>query len=151
MRPGYGVYTGRSASFSAHTSAATAAKIMHLIAGRTRAFVVAIFFVVVLTAQAQESVQEVALPPWSEPTLPSMEPALSTQAAPIPSVAEQLPSTLAEPLPTSTEPLPSSEEAFPSSPDPWLLRRATLQRKQVLCRRQRQEGLTVASARRMLP
>ena len=119
MRPGYAVYIHRVAPFSARTAAAIATEIAHLIAGRTPVFVVAIFFGVVLAAQAQESVQEVALPPWSEPTLPSMEPAPSTQEAPLPSVTEPLPSTLAEPLPSSTEPLPSSEEAFPSSPDPW--------------------------------
>ena len=119
MRPGYGVYTGRFAPFSTDKAAATAARITHGIAYRTWAVVVAIFFGVVFAAQAQESVQEAGLPPWSEPTLPSMEPPPSTQAAPMPSVAEPLPSALAEPLPTSTEPLPPSEEAFPSSSDPW--------------------------------
>ena len=80
-----------------------------------------------LATQAQESVEEVALPPWSEPTLPSTEPAPSTQAAPLPpapevgtSAPEPLPpTTTTEPLPSSPEPLPSSEQAFPSSPDPW--------------------------------
>ena len=111
MRPGYAVYI--------RGVAAIAAEIVHLIAGRTPAFVVAIFFGVVLVAQAQESAEEVALPPWSEPTLPSTESAPSTQATSLPSVPEQLPSTSAEPLPSSTAPLPSSEEAFPSSSDPW--------------------------------
>ncbi len=90
------------------------------------ALVAAVFFAVVLAAQAQESVEEVALPPWSEPTLPSSEPAPSTQAAPLPpvpepvtSAPEPLPPTPAEPLPASSEPLPSSEQAFPSSPNPW--------------------------------
>ena len=119
MCPGNAVYIRRFARFLARTAAAIAAEIAHLIPGRTPAFVVAIFFGVVLSAQAQESGQEVALPPWSEPTLPSTEPAASTQAAPLPSVAEPLPSTPEEPLPSSTAPLPSSEEAFPSSPDPW--------------------------------
>jgi len=111
MRPGYALYV--------HPFA-------HLIVGRTSALVAAMFFAVVLATQAQESIEEVALPPWSEPTLPSSEPAPSTQAAPLPSVPEplpsapeSLPSTPAEPLPSSSAPLPSSEEAFPSSPNPW--------------------------------
>src|SRR6267378_1807274 len=79
MRPGYALYIYRFAQ---------------LIAGRTSVLVVTMFFAVILSTQAQESVEEVALPPWSEPTLPSSEPAPS-------------------------EPLPSSEQAFPSSPDPW--------------------------------
>src|SRR5438128_4226902 len=118
MRPGYALYIHRFAPFSACAAAATAAEIAHLIAGRTPASVAAIFFAVVLAAQAQESIQDLALPPWSEPTLPSTEPAPSAQAAPLPSAAEPLPSTPAEPLPSSSEPLPSSEQAFPSSPDP---------------------------------
>jgi hypothetical protein len=111
MRPGYALYI--------HPFA-------HLIVGRTSALVAAIFFAVVLATQAQESIEEVALPPWSEPTLPSSEPAPSTQAAPLPSAPEPLPSTPeplpstpAEPLPSSSAPLPSSEQAFPSSPNPW--------------------------------
>ena len=111
MRPGYGLFMYRFASFSARAAAATAAEIAHLISGRTPAFVAAIFFAVVLAAQAQESIQDVALPPWSEPTLPSTEPAPSAQAAALPSAPE--------PLPSSSEPLPSSEQAFPSSADPW--------------------------------
>ena len=81
--------------------------------------VAAIFFAVVLAAQAQESTEDVALPPWSEPSLPPTEPTSSTQAAPLSSSPEPLPPTPAEPLPSSTAPLPSSEEAFPSSADPW--------------------------------
>jgi hypothetical protein len=111
MRPGYALYIHRFA---------------HMIAGRTSVLVAAMFFAVVLATQAQESVEEVALPPWSEPTLPSSEPAPSTQAAPQPSAPESqpsapepLPSTPAEPLPSSSAPLPSSEQAFPSSPNPW--------------------------------
>src|SRR5919106_431393 len=65
-----------------------------------------------LAVQAQESAEDVALPAWSEPTLPSGEPAPAMEAAPLPSVSEPLPSTPAEPL-------PSAEEAFPSSSDPW--------------------------------
>ena len=60
MRPGYALYIHRFA---------------HLIMGRTSALVAAMFFAVVLATQAQESIEEVALPPWSEPTLPSSEPA----------------------------------------------------------------------------
>jgi hypothetical protein len=111
MRPGYAMYIHRFAQ---------------LIVGRTSVLVAAMFFAVILATQAQESVEEVALPPWSEPTLPSSEPAPSTQAVPLPpapepvtSAAEPLPPTPAEPLPASSEPLPSSEQAFPSSPDPW--------------------------------
>src|SRR5256886_16631842 len=119
MRPGYALYNRRFAPFSAHSAATTVAEIAHLIAGRTSALVVAVFFALVLAAQAQEPVEEVALPAWSEPTLPSSEPAPSTEAASLPSAPGQLPSTPAEPLPSSSAPLPSSEEAFPSSSDPW--------------------------------
>jgi hypothetical protein len=119
MRPGYAMYNHRSASFSARSAATTAAEIAHPIAGRTSALVAALFFALVLAAQAQVSVEETALPAWSEPTLPSSEPAPSMEAAPLPSASEPLPSTPAEPLPSSSAPLPSSEEAFPSSSDPW--------------------------------
>ena len=111
MRPGYAVYVHRSA---------------HLILGRTSALIAAMFFAVVLVAQAQESIEEVALPPWSEPTLPSSEPAPLTQAAPLPSAVEPVtsapepsPRTASETLPSSSESLPSSEQAFPSSTNPW--------------------------------
>src|SRR5215217_191937 len=111
MRPGYALYIHRFA---------------YMIMGRTSALVAAMFFVVVLAAQAQESIEEVATPPWSEPTLPSSEPAPSTQAAPLPaapepvsSASEPLSSTSADSLPSSSEPLPSSEQAFPSSRNPW--------------------------------
>ncbi len=117
MRPGYALYNHRFAPFSARSAATTAAEIAHLIAGRMSVLVAAIFFALVLAAQAQESVD--ALPAWSEPTLPSSEPAPSTEAASLPSASEQLPSTPAEPLSSSSAPLPSSEEAFPSSSDPW--------------------------------
>src|SRR5215470_5789394 len=119
MRPGYALYNHRLARFSARPAATTAAEIAHLIAGRTSALVVAIFCAVVLAAQAQESVEDVALPAWTEPTLPSSEPAPATEAAPLPSAPEPLSSTPPEPLPSSSAPLPSSEEAFPSSSDPW--------------------------------
>jgi hypothetical protein len=61
-----------------------------------------------------------AVPAWTEPTLPSNEPAApSTETAPLPSAQEPLSSTPAEPSPASSAPLPSSEEALPSSSDPW--------------------------------
>jgi hypothetical protein len=107
----------------------------YLSVGRTSALVAAMFFAVVLATQAQESIEEVALPPWSEPTLPSNEPAPSTQAAPVTSASEPLPSAPeslpaapeslssapAESLPSSSESLPSSEQAFPSLPGPLSL------------------------------
>ena len=115
MRLGYALYIHRFA---------------YLIVGRTSALVAAMFLAVVFAAQAQESIEEVALPPWSEPTLPSTEPAPSTQAATVPSAQESLPSapesipSAPEPLPSAPEPLsstsaqpsesvPSSEQAFP--------------------------------------
>src|SRR6478752_7848538 len=111
MRPGYALYVHRFA---------------HMIVGRTSALIAAMFFAVVLVAQAQESIEEVALPPWSEPTLPSSEPAPLTQAAPLPSAVEPVtsapepsPRTASETLPSSSESLPSSEQAFPSSTNPW--------------------------------
>jgi Putative beta-barrel porin 2 len=119
MRPGYALYTRRFARFSARAAATPAAEIAHRIAGRTSVILTIILLAVVLAAQAQESVEDVALPPWSEPTLPSNEPAPSTQAAPLPPAAEPLPSSAAEPFAPVSEPLPSSEEAFPSAPDPW--------------------------------
>jgi hypothetical protein len=119
MRPGYALYIHRFAPFSARPAATTTAEIFLRITGGMSALVAAIFFAFALAAQAQESVEEGALPAWSEPTLPSSEPAPSTQAAPLPSVPEPLPSTPAEPLPSSSAPLPSADEAFPSSQDPW--------------------------------
>src|SRR5512132_2668913 len=123
MRPGYAVYIYCCVPFSVRAAGTATAKIAHSIVGRTSALVAAMFFAVVLATQAQESVEEAALPPWSEPTLPSSEPVPSTQAAslpsapePLPSAPEPLPSTPAEPLPSSSAPLPSSEQAFPSSP-----------------------------------
>src|SRR5215472_13502074 len=117
MRPGYALYNHRLAHFSARAAATTAAEIAHLIAGRTSALVAAIFCAVVLVAQAQESVEDVALPAWTEPTLPSSEPAPATEAALLPPASQPLASTPAEVLPSSSEPLPSAEQAFPSTPD----------------------------------
>jgi hypothetical protein len=120
MRPGYALYIHRFAHFSARSAATTTAEITQLVVGRTSAIIAAIFFAVVLVGQAQESVEDVALPAWTEPTLPSSEPApQSTEAAPLPPAPEALPSTPAEAVPSSSEPLPSAEQAFPSSPDPW--------------------------------
>ncbi|MGE5214056.1 MAG: hypothetical protein ACM3NN_10240 [Nitrospirota bacterium] len=120
MRPGYALYNHRSAPFSARAAASTVAEKAHLIAAGTSALVVTIFFAFILAAQAQESVEEAALPAWTEPTLPSSEPAAPpTEAAPLPSAPEALPSTAAERLPSSSAPLPSAEQAFPSTPDPW--------------------------------
>ena len=120
MRPGYALYIHRSAHFSARSAVTTTAEITQLIVGKTSAVIAAIFFAVVIAAQAQESVEDGALPAWTEPTLPSSEPApQATEPAPVPSTSESLPSSPAEPIPSSSEPLPSSEEAFPSSPDPW--------------------------------
>ncbi len=119
MRPAFALYIRRFAPFSARPVVYAAVEITHLVSGRVPMLVAAIFFAAVLAAQAQESTEEVALPPWSEPSLPSPEPASSTQTAPLSSAPEPLPSTPAEPLPSSTALLPSSEEAFPSSANPW--------------------------------
>src|SRR5262245_39994172 len=120
MRHGRAVYIAGFTPFSAHAAATITAEIAHLIDGKTSALVAALFFTLVLAAQAQQSGDEVAVPAWTEPTLPSNEPAApSTETAPLPSAQEPLPSTPAEPLPASSAPLPSSEEAFPSSSDPW--------------------------------
>jgi hypothetical protein len=110
MRRGYAGHIHRSAPFSARAC---------LIVGPYLAFVAGIFLALVFDAQAQESIQEMALPPWSEPTLPSSEPPVAAQPMTLPSAAEPLPYAPAEPLPGSAAPLPSSEEAFPSSGDPW--------------------------------
>src|SRR5215475_7162648 len=119
MRPGYALYKHRFAPLSARPAATTTAEIAHVIAGRMSAILTVIFFAFIIAAQAQESVEEAALPAWTEPTLPSSEAAPTTEAAPLPSAPEPLPYTPGGPLPSSSAPLPSSEEAFPSSPDPW--------------------------------
>src|SRR5215471_37210 len=119
MRPGYALYIHGFAQSSASHTGDAAAAITRLIAGRIPAFLAAIFFASVFGAQAQESVQEVASPHWSDPSLSTAEATSSAQAEPLPSAPEPLPSTPAEPLPSSSAPLQSSEEAFPSSADPW--------------------------------
>ncbi len=90
-----------------------------MITGRRMVVCAAIFFALVFVAGAQESLQETALPPWSEPTLPSAESTSTAQAEPMPAASEPLPSNPSELLPYSSTPLPPSEEAFPTSPDPW--------------------------------
>ena len=117
MRHGYALFTRRFALFSARPAAETTAAVIHRITSPILVLVVAISLSVVLAAQAQESVE--ALPPWSEPTLPSAESTSSAQVEQLPPAAESLPSVPEEPLPSSSAPLPSSEEAFPSSSDPW--------------------------------
>src|SRR5947207_3769445 len=112
MRRGCHPYLNRFAPLLTRTVAATAGEIAHLITGKTPASAAAIFLALVLAAQGQESIQEVALPPWSEPTLPSSEPAPSAQAETVPSAPKPLSAAPAEPL-------PSSEEGFPSSSDSW--------------------------------
>jgi hypothetical protein len=117
MRHGYALFIRRFALFSARPAAETTTVIIHRITSPMLVLVAAISFLVVLAAQAQESVE--ALPPWSEPTLPSTEPTSSAQVESLPTAPEALPSVPEEPLPSSSASLPSSEEAFPSSSDPW--------------------------------
>src|SRR6476660_4285215 len=119
MRPGCALYNHRFARFPARPAATIAAETVHLVTGRMSVILTAIFFAFIVAAQAQESVEDVALPAWTEPTLLTSEPAPATEAAPLPSAPEPLPSTSPEPLPSSSAPLPPSEEAFPSSSDPW--------------------------------
>ena len=118
MGSGYALYNHRFARFLARP-AATTAETVHLVTGRMSVILTAISFAFIVAAQAQESVEDVAVPAWTEPTLPSSDPAPATEAAPLPSAPEPLPSTPPEPPPSSSAPLPSSEEAFPSSSDPW--------------------------------
>src|SRR5215470_11996252 len=119
MRPGCALYNHRFARFPARPAATIAAETVNLVTGRMSVILTAIFFAFIVAAQAQESVEDVGLPAWTEPTLPTSEPEPATEAAPLPSAPEPLSSTPPEPLPSSSAPLPSSEEAFPSSSDPW--------------------------------
>jgi hypothetical protein len=119
MRHGGGRYVHCAALFSSRPAVETRAAVIRLIAGPTLVLVASMSLAIVLAAQAQESVQEAAVPPWSEPTLPSTEPTSSAQAEPLPSAVEPSPSAAVESQPSSSAPLPSSEEAFPSSPEPW--------------------------------
>ena len=109
MCPGYALTVHRFAAFPPRTASA------RLIGRPIVAFVVAIFFVAVLAAQAQESIEPDILPSLAEPPASSVEPPPSTSAEPLPAVTESLPSVPAEPLPSPAASLPSSEEAFPSS------------------------------------
>src|ERR1051326_2415312 len=119
MRRGCALYINSVAPLLTSRVTAIAADIAHLITGKTPASAAAIFFALVLSAQAQESIQEVALPPWSEPTLPSGESAPSAQAETPPSAPEPLPAAPMGTLPASGASLPASEEVFPSSSDSW--------------------------------
>src|SRR5213080_4833216 len=79
------------------------------------AFVASIFFVAVLAAQAQESIEPDILPSLADPPASSVEPPPSTSAEALPAVPESLPSAPLEPLPSPAASLPSSEEGFPAS------------------------------------
>src|SRR6516225_8547463 len=114
MGSGYALYNHRFARFSARPAAAATAETVHLVTGSMSVILTAIFFAFIVAAKAQESVEDVPLPAWTEPTLPTSEPAPATEAAP-----EPLPSKPPELLPSSSAPLPPSEEAFPSASDPW--------------------------------
>jgi hypothetical protein len=119
MRSGCALCIHPFSPFSASRALETAADMIRAITGRTLVVVAGITFAVLFAARAQESGQDVALPPWSEPTLPTTEPTSSEQVEAVRPVPEPLPSTPVEPLPSSSASLPSSEEAFPLSPDPW--------------------------------
>jgi hypothetical protein len=77
------------------------------------AVVACIFFVALLPAQAQESIEPDILPSLAEPPAASVEPPPSTSAEPLPAVPQSLPSAPVEPLPSPAASLPSSDEAFP--------------------------------------
>jgi hypothetical protein len=109
MCPGYALTVHRSAAFPLRTAG------VRLISRSIVAFVVGIFFVAVLAARAQESIEPDILPSLAEPPASSVEPPPSTSAEPLPAVTESLPPAPAEPLPSPAASLPSSEEAFPSS------------------------------------
>jgi Putative beta-barrel porin 2 len=114
MCPGYALTVDRFAAFPLRTAGA------RLIGRPIVAFVVGVFFVAVLAAQAQESIEPDILPSLAEPPASSVEPPPSTSGQSLPAVAESLPSAPAEPLPSPEASLPSSEEAFPSSRQPLL-------------------------------
>ena len=111
MCPGYALTVRRFAAFPLRAGA-------RLIGYPIVAFVASIFFVTVLAAQAQESIEPDILPSLAEPPASSVEPPPSTSAEPLPALPQSLPSVPAEPLPSSATSLPSSEEAFPSSREP---------------------------------
>ena len=109
MCPGYALTVHRFAAFPLRTAG------VRLISRSIVAFVVGIFFVAVLAARAQESIEPDILPSLAEPPASSVEPPPPTSAEPLPAVTESLPPAPAEPLPSPAASLPSSEEAFPSS------------------------------------
>ena len=93
MRPGYALYNHRFAPFSARRQQPSLQKSLTWLPAERRQSLQQSSSQFILAAQAQESVEDVALPAWSEPTLPSSEPAPATEAAPLPSAPEPLPST----------------------------------------------------------
>ena len=109
MCPGYALTVHPFPAFPLRTAG------VRLISRSVVAFVVGIFFVAVLAARAQESIEPDILPSLAEPPASSVEPPPSTSAEPLPAVTESLPPAPAEPLPSPAASLPSSEEAFPSS------------------------------------
>src|ERR1043166_3412756 len=109
MCPGYALTVHRFAAFPLRTAGA------RLIGRPIVTFVAGIFFVAVLAAQAQESIEPDILPSLAEPPPAPTESWPSASTEPLPAVPQSLPSAPAEPLPSSEAPLPSSEEAFPSS------------------------------------
>jgi hypothetical protein len=114
MRLGFALTSYRSASPQRRMVRETAGEITR----PALAFVAGIFFAVVLSAQAQESVEPDILPSLTEPPAAPAESWPSTPAEPLPALPESSAAAPAEPLPSSAEPLPSSEQAFPSSPEP---------------------------------
>src|SRR5947199_9450737 len=108
MRRGCHPYLNRFAPLLTRTVAATAAEIAHLITGKTPASAAAIFLALVLAGQAQETIQQVALPPGSEPRLPSSEPPPSAQAHAVPSAQQPLPPAPASPLRAPTDAFPTT-------------------------------------------
>src|SRR6188472_2075481 len=90
---GYALYNHRFARFSAQPPVTPTAETVNLVTGGMSVILTTIFFAFIVAAQAQESVEDVALPAWTEPTLPTSEPAPATEAAPLPPAPEPLPST----------------------------------------------------------
>ena len=112
MCPGYALTVHPFAAFPLRTAGA------RLIGRPIVALVASIFFVAVLAAQAQESIEPDILPSLAEPPASSVEPPPSTSAEPLPAAPQSLPSASVEPLPSPAASLPSSEEAFPSLRQP---------------------------------
>jgi len=107
MCRGYALTVHRFATFPLRTADA------RRIACPIVAVVACIFFVALLPAQAQESIEPDILPSLAEPPAASVEPPPSTSAEPLPAVPQSLPSAPVEPLPSPAASLPSSDEAFP--------------------------------------